>query len=666
MARSHRGRSMVLASLLCTLLAATACTNTAPPERGGSTSGAEAHDAGMPGVTPKPRMMVDLGRDIRVHGKVAVVVDPLVDPSTRELAVRVLRVAGADEVIVREPGPTVEGVTLRVRLGDRVRPGIVKGLQRVGFGAPRPLEPEGYVVAAKGGDEPTLLLGASDSDGAYYAVQTLRQLVTPGGIAGVGIVDHPALPVRGTIEGFYGSPWTHAERMDQLAFYGAVKFNTYVYAPKDDPYHRERWRDSYPKAKLAQLRELIGQAAAHHVDFTFALSPGTSICYSDPSDWDALVAKMQQMYDAGVRSFALPLDDITYTRWNCAADRRAYGAPSPGAAGRAQVDLLNRLQHEFVDTHPGTRPLQMVPTEYSDVEDSAYKSALRERLDPRVRVMWTGDGVIPGDVTVDKAKQATEVWGREVMLWDNYPVNDFDASEGRLMVGPYAEREPGLSEHLSGLVVNPMNQAAASEVVEIGAAAFAWNDEEFDPRRAWRAAAEYLSGDRLTDGGDLRPDPATVEALMVFFDLNHAAPLADGDLWLRSAPELSRRLDEFRAAWNSGDRAKALADLRGYAQRIADAPERIRAGAAQDFVADAKPWLRATDLWGDALLATLDGLRARLDGGSARAEERFAAAAELARRAGAVRTIPGESRPQGPVKVAEGVLDTFVRRAPEM
>src|SRR5690606_40391313 len=91
------------------------------------------------------------------------------------------------------------------------------------------------VLAVKD-DEPVVVIGAEDPAGAYYGVQTLRQLASPGKIAGAGIVDYPSLPLRGAIEGFYGPPWTHQERMDQLAFYGDVKMNTYIYAPKDDPY----------------------------------------------------------------------------------------------------------------------------------------------------------------------------------------------------------------------------------------------------------------------------------------------------------------------------------------------------------------------------------------------------------------------------------------------
>ena len=611
--------------------------------------------------------MVRITDEIPVRGRLAeVVVDPMADQQSRDLVVSVLRAAGASDVIVREPGPPTHEGALRVRIGERTGPGVADGLKEAGIAHQPAPPPEGYILAAKGGDQPSVVIGASDPAGVYYGVQTLRQLTSPGRIAGARVIDQPAMPLRGAIEGFYGSPWSHQERMDQLAFYGDVKLNTYIYAPKDDPFHRERWRDPYPPEKLGQLKELIAQAGKSHVKFTFAISPGASICYSEPGDWAALVAKLQAMYDAGVRDFSVPLDDISYTRWNCGQDEVRYGPPSRAAAGQAQADLVSRVQREFADTHPGTSPVQMVPTEYSDIDDSSYKAALR-RLDPRVQVMWTGDGVIPPQITVAQAKKAAGVFGRKPFLWDNFPVNDFDASEGRLLVGPYAKRQPGLSDQLTGDVVNPMNQAAASKVAEIGAADFAWNDKAFDAQRAWRAAAEYLAGDRFVrDRPSFGADPATADALMVFFDLEHMSPMASGRPWQEPAPELAKRLAEFQAAWNGGDRRAALARLREYAVAIAGAPERIRAGTDREFSSDAGPWLEATDLWGDSLVATVDALRARVDGDEARARALFDVATDLARKASEVRTMPGETRPQGPVRVADGVLDVFVRDAPTM
>jgi hyaluronoglucosaminidase len=130
------------------------------------------------------------------------------------------------------------------------------------------------------------------------------------------------------------------------------------------------------------------------------------------------------------------------------------------------------------------------------------------------------------------------------------------------------------------------------------------------------------------------------------------------------APALARQLDAFRAAWDGGDRSGAIGGLRPYAQRLAGAPDVIRRGVADPgFVADAQPWLDATALWGQALVASLDALEAQIAGDVAGAQARFADADALADQAGAIETIPGETRPQGPVRVGDGVLDVFIAGA---
>jgi hyaluronoglucosaminidase len=47
------------------------------------------------------------------------------------------------------------------------------------------------------------------------------------------------------IEGFYGPPWSHDARLEVVEFLAGYAMNAYVYAPKSDPKHRERWRDPY-------------------------------------------------------------------------------------------------------------------------------------------------------------------------------------------------------------------------------------------------------------------------------------------------------------------------------------------------------------------------------------------------------------------------------------
>ena len=64
---------------------------------------------------------------------------------------------------------------------------------------------------------------------------------------------------NGVIEGFYGPPYHHAERLQLLAFLAEHGLDTYLYAPKQDPYHRDEWRTLYPAAEAAELAALIAR-----------------------------------------------------------------------------------------------------------------------------------------------------------------------------------------------------------------------------------------------------------------------------------------------------------------------------------------------------------------------------------------------------------------------
>src|SRR5215212_10664414 len=105
--------------------------------------------------------------------------------------------------------------------------------------------------------------------------------------------------VRGVIEGFYGRPWSHAERLDLIAFCGRHGLNTWVHAPKDDPFHRERWRDPYPAEELDRVAELVAAGARAGVEVVYAIAPGLSVCCSDPAEVVAFERKLEPLRAAG-------------------------------------------------------------------------------------------------------------------------------------------------------------------------------------------------------------------------------------------------------------------------------------------------------------------------------------------------------------------------------
>ena len=82
-----------------------------------------------------------------------------------------------------------------------------------------------------------------DERGAFYAIQTMKQILASPAAEGkmhlpyLTCNDYPDLPLRGVVEGFYGTPWSHQVRLSLIDYYGRNKLNEYVYGPKDDPYH---------------------------------------------------------------------------------------------------------------------------------------------------------------------------------------------------------------------------------------------------------------------------------------------------------------------------------------------------------------------------------------------------------------------------------------------
>jgi len=285
---------------------------------------------------------------------------------------------------------------------------------------------------------------------------------------------------RGVVEGFYGEPWSHADRLTWFERGGTIGLNHYLYAPKDDPWHRDAWREPYPVDRLAGLARLNDEAAARGVRFVYAISPGLSMRFDEDAEHKALAAKCRQLLDAGIRSFALLFDDVPMD--------------DPEALGRAHGATAARFQEAFLRPAGIDEPVLFCPTDYAGLARTPYRVGLSETLPVDARVLWTGPDIVVGAVTADEVEHAARSFGRDLVLWDNFPVNDFDRS--RLFLGPLTGREaaPGLV----GIVANPMVEAAPSRFALETVAEWAADPAAYDPAAAASRAYAAVAG---TDEG---------------------------------------------------------------------------------------------------------------------------------------------------------------------
>lgn len=323
-----------------------------------------------------------------------------------------------------------------------------------------------------------------DERGVFYGLQTLRQIVAQaesGLLPCVRVNDWPDLPSRGVVEGFYGTPWSHQARLSLIDFYGRYKMNTYIYGPKDDPYHSSPdWRKPYPEDEAAEIKELVEACRANYVDFVWAIHPGQDIKWNE-EDYAALVAKFENMYALGVRAFAIFFDDIS----------------GDGANPYRQVELLNRLGEEFVKVKGDVAPLIICPTDYNrswaNPTERGSLAVYGRELDPSVRVFWTGDYVC-SDLTPATLEWVGSRIQRPALYWWNFPVTDY--CRHIVMQGPvYGLDQTLTAENLCGFVSNPMEHAEASKLALYGVADYTWNIEDYDPLANWERGLGVLAGE---------------------------------------------------------------------------------------------------------------------------------------------------------------------------
>lgn len=273
--------------------------------------------------------------------------------------------------------------------------------------------------------------------------------------------------------------------------------NTYLYAPKDDPYHREHWREPYPEIQWKELLNLIHLAHQYRIDFVYGFHPGKGLRFTSQEPFRHLFAKAARFYEAGVRTFAVLFDDIP-SRLEHPKDLKYFA----GSLAQAEGVWLDRV---LAQQPKGWRNVEwwICPSYYTEDPllarsfgsfEPSFLETLARHLPPTVACFWTGPSVVSKKISLAHVRKVACRIRQPLILWDNYPVNDLSMSQ-EMHLNPLTGRDPRLPEKVYGYLNNPLLQETLSFVPLATCFDYALNPVEYDPERSWQRVIREQFGD---------------------------------------------------------------------------------------------------------------------------------------------------------------------------
>ena len=437
-------------------------------------------------------------------------------------------------------------------------------------------------------------------------------------------------PESGIVEGFYGRPWTEAERRMMLQFLGDHGMNLYVYAPKDDPYHREKWREPYPLQEMLALKRLAAEAQTAGVELVFAVSPGLDQRFSGWAgevDEKAMLRKLEAVHAMGIERFAIFFDDIEHKD------------------GRAQALFVNRLNEELLARHLTEKPLLVVPTEYflQDMETAGvanpYTREFAAQLDDDIVVLFTGEGVVPEGISAEDMSEVERLYGRPLGIWWNYPVTDY--LPGKLALGPVQGLDEAVAERAPVFLMNPMERPYLSRIALATGAEWLSSPDAYDAERAWHTA--------------IREQYGGLAGAMELFALHSRRMEKD---WAHTgaldAPVLKEQMEAFWQKVERGERAEKEAEaLAKEFRRLNRAAKQLKEKLPPETLAECLPQIQLFTQYAESAETSLAMVKARREG-------RFAHEMALYQK---IKNVPTAWQEKEEPRLSERVLADFIAKA---
>ena len=253
-------------------------------------------------IYPAPHDMTYQAGEYEISPEVNVVFEEKIDDATKNKMKSILEAKQKSVTVTNEK---VEGKT-NILVGVYNSKAYVDGYVQENYNVNADLfKHYGSYFLASNNNE-IVILGL-DTDAAFYGITSLKHVFSQmegSTIRNFEMKDYADVNIRGFIEGYYGIPWSNEDRMSLMRFGGDFKMTSYIFAPKDDPYHSAKWREPYPQDKLNEIQEMTEVGNASKCRFVWTIHPfmnGGITAATYDTDIQKIKDKFNQLYNVGVK-----------------------------------------------------------------------------------------------------------------------------------------------------------------------------------------------------------------------------------------------------------------------------------------------------------------------------------------------------------------------------
>ncbi|MDR2646584.1 MAG: beta-N-acetylglucosaminidase domain-containing protein [Oscillospiraceae bacterium] len=385
---------------------------------------------------------------------------------------------------------------------------------------------------------------------------------------------------RGFLEGFYGKPWTTAQRREMIALMAAHGMNTYFYAPKDDPFHRECWDTLYYDAKLADLGDLVRYTQNCAVDFVYCIAPGLTMRFSVEECYANLLQKLAQVFQLGVRHFGLLLDDIP-PELQDENDILQFGDTA-----NAHAALVSKLHTDLLRWSTDIYFI-VCPMQYHGRGHEDYIARFGSAIPPQVDIFWTGRNICAETLESEDAISFAKHTKHQPFYWDNYPVNDAEMFQ-EMHLGPITGRDQDLYAYSAGYACNGMEYFECCKIPFITIAAYLRDPKNYVPAVAWDRAMEEIIG------GEFH------KKLILFTE-----QLTTSCLKQQNGPRMVEATESAMTAHYFGETEKALAIMRSFCADLQETKSYL-AKWKHPLVSELQKWIKKFNQYCDIFSLAVD------------------------------------------------------------